>query len=536
MQHPFELEVGAYGALVDVVGRRLVASRVVRPVPRLHGPVDAVVAQQLLDPDPLGLQVAHRRHGHLVEHAEHGLAGPGGLVLDHERRVVVVPEQGCALGPQRGDPGQRGAGVVLRAAGAAVGGGLVQPATYVPVAQGGQRGLDRGQDQADQVSLEPGGTGCRGGRLDRVRGKPLELGGVGQVQGALVALRDHPVAELRGQGGDLDVDPPQPVTVGLGESRTGADEVSVVALGDALLLRRQAVVALPVDDVDAREELRVEQHRVPVLGDQRVDLGLQRLHLGRRHRRTEVAEHPQHSRQRASRHLERLDGVGERRLGPVRDDRSDLAPLFLDPGVQGGAVVRVVDRVEGRERERQRAGREERVGPQPRVGRPRVGRPRVGRARVGRPRFGREGRAGALGHGPCSTRRVGASAGPHPAESARLQVPTPPSRRVCRSPPRRVGASAGPVTSRRAGSAGSRPADAPGRRVLDQPTRRVVRGRRRRRSRAVPLRAAAPCRGRQRAARASWSAARCGRPSRRPVVRRPRCRPARRCPAPAADR
>ncbi len=217
--------------------------------------------------------------------------------------------------------------------------------------------LDGRQREREEIPLQAGGRrGVRGG-LDGVGGQAVELGAVGHVHGQVVGLGEHPVGELRGQRGDLHVEVAQRVAVGFRQRGARAHEVAVVALDDAHLLRRQAgVVAGRVHGVDAREQPRVEPDRVGVLRDQRRQLGLQGLHLRRRHRGAEVRPDAHHPLVGLSGPLQRLDGVRERRLVGLRGDRVDLGALLGDTGVEGGAVVLVPDHVEGWERERQVAG------------------------------------------------------------------------------------------------------------------------------------------------------------------------------------
>ena len=142
---------------------------------------------------------------------------------------------------------------------------------------------------------------------------------------------------------------------------TGPHEVLVVALDDADLLGGQPGVAVLVDRVDAGEQPGVEPDLVVVLGDPRRELLLEVPHPVVGHRAGEVREDVEHPLERAAGPLQRLEGVRERRLRRVVADRLDLGALLRDAGVEGRPVVLVPDPVEGRERERQVAGPQERV-------------------------------------------------------------------------------------------------------------------------------------------------------------------------------
>src|SRR5690606_30988719 len=110
-----------------------------------------------------------------------------------------------------------------------------------------------------------------------------------------------------------------------------------------------------------REQFGIEMDRVGVLGKlrrQRLLGGLQRL-VGVR--RGHGEEDRRGAGQQGAAALQRLDGVGEARrfgaLGDLADFGQVLAHAFLDRRL----VVRVLDVVEQRCLERQRAGGEERV-------------------------------------------------------------------------------------------------------------------------------------------------------------------------------
>jgi hypothetical protein len=116
------------------------------------------------------------------EHGEHlldGLDRLRGADLGHPRGVVRVAEQSRPLGPQRGDPSDDVACVVLVASRAARDRRPEQPFAQPAVCEGGQRGLVGGQHEREHVAAGVttglgGACGCR----DRVRRQSVEPRGV----------------------------------------------------------------------------------------------------------------------------------------------------------------------------------------------------------------------------------------------------------------------------------------------------------------------------------------------------------------------
>ncbi|MDR6139316.1 hypothetical protein QE438_002620 [Pseudoxanthomonas sp. SORGH_AS 997] len=116
------------------------------------------------------------------------------------------------------------------------------------------------------------------GRGDVAVGQAVQLGLVVHHHRAGGGGRDQPGVELRGQGGLFDVELAQGGLVGVGQLRTGAHELLVLVLDQALLLRVQVQgVALVVEALDAREQLRIQVDLVLVRGQLGRDLFLDLL-------------------------------------------------------------------------------------------------------------------------------------------------------------------------------------------------------------------------------------------------------------------
>ena len=109
------------------------------------------------------------------------------------------------------------------------------------------------------------------------------------------------------------------------ERRAGALEHQVVAVEHALLLGGEAeLVASAMKTVDAAEQRLVHEDAVPVLGLERRERELDRLDGVVGMRAGENAEDAPDPGQRLPAPLQRLDGIGEGRLGRIGGDGVDL--------------------------------------------------------------------------------------------------------------------------------------------------------------------------------------------------------------------
>ena len=174
---------------------------------------------------------------------------------------------------------------------------------------------------------------------------------------------EQELGEFRREVRFLFVELPQRRFVRVGELRAGAHERPVVALEQIRALRVEAEgVALLVERLDPRVELRVQEDRVLVRGELRGFFRPDLLHRLVRVRLREIEEDLRDARQQLAGALHRLDRVRKgRRRGVVRD-RLDLGDLPFHPFFDRRPVVGVVDLVERRRLVLKGASLEEGVG------------------------------------------------------------------------------------------------------------------------------------------------------------------------------
>ena len=121
-------------------------------------------------------------------------------------------------------------------------------------------------------------------------------------------------------------------------------------------------IPLVVDCLDTGEELGIEEDRILMRRQLRRFFCLYFLQRLVRVRLRQGEEDLRRTRQQCAALLHRHDRVVERRrIGIVRD-RFDFRDLLLHPFLDRRLVVRVLDLIERRRLERQRAGRGEGIG------------------------------------------------------------------------------------------------------------------------------------------------------------------------------
>ncbi len=169
--------------------------------------------------------------------------------------------------------------------------------------------------------------------------------------------------ELRGEGGFFHVELAQAVLVGIGQLRAGAYQLFVVALDQTLLLRIQIQrVALVVDGLDAGEEFGVEIDLVLMRGQLGRDLFLDFLACVAGIGLHQPEEDARHARERFAAALHRFDGVVEGRRFWVIGDLADVGQMLAHAFFERRQIIGVLDLVERRRLERQRAGGQQGVG------------------------------------------------------------------------------------------------------------------------------------------------------------------------------
>ena len=150
--------------------------------------------------------------------------------------------------------------------------------------------------------------------------------------------------------------------VGIGQLGAGAHEVAVVALDQEFVDSASSSVALVVERLDAREQLRIEEDRILVRGELRRLVFLDLLQRVVRVRLRQREEHLADARQQRAGALHRDDRVVEGRRGGLVGDLLDLGELLLHAFLDRRLEIAVVDLVERRRLVLQRARTEERIG------------------------------------------------------------------------------------------------------------------------------------------------------------------------------
>ena len=306
-----------------------------------------------------------RRAGHEVGHQlERIRRRLGHLIVEDVRGPVRIAEELRLRGADPGDADDDAARVVRAAVAAAVLRRGQEALAQLAVLQRGELRLLGGvaHDQ-DPLPFHPALLGRLGGRGDVGVAHAGEHRLVIDDDRRGVRVGEDVVVELGVELRLLLVQRAQLRLVRLGEERAGADEVAVVALQEVLRLGVEAA-RLPrvVQRLHAREELRVEVDGVVVRGELRRFLPFELLQRVVRVRLRQREEDLRGAGEEIAAALHRLDGVGEGRGVGAARDRVDLRELPLHPFLEGRLVVGVLDLVELRGIERQRARREEGVG------------------------------------------------------------------------------------------------------------------------------------------------------------------------------
>ncbi len=169
------------------------------------------------------------------------------------------------------------------------------------------------------------------------------------------------LAKLRGQRRLFLIELLQGRLVLFVELRAGTDEVTVVALGEELLLGAQRVARV-VDGLDPGKQPGIEIDGVLMRRELRRLLGLHLLQRVVGVGLSQGKEDLGGAGEQCAGALHGLDRVRERRFGRAIRDLLDLSPVLRHPLLEGRLEVAVLDPVEGRRLIQQRAFREEGVG------------------------------------------------------------------------------------------------------------------------------------------------------------------------------
>ncbi len=364
--HIVEFEVRLELVLVEREALRAQLVRVVGPVGRVHLEVGAFPVGQRLQVGRFLARIVDGRLGQLAQQRVDGGGGLGRLVLQRVGGEVGIAQQGGLVGAGLGDLEHDVAAVELAAMAATGQRGGHQAFAHGAVAQHGQRRLAGSVGDGDQeLAVHALGLGGSGGRVDgRVR-HTGHLGAGIDHQGRGVGFLQHVLGEGRLQGGDVGVDGFQFFLVGGRQLGAGTHEIGVVAFQQVLRFPVQVqLVALGVQGVDAGEQLGVQEDGVAMggqLGRHVAVNGVERIvGVGA----LQVLERGLHAGQQLARTLHGHDGVVEGgRLGVVGDG-VDFLQLHAHALGEGGCEMLVLDLVEGRVFERQRAGLEEGIAGQ----------------------------------------------------------------------------------------------------------------------------------------------------------------------------
>ncbi len=242
--------------------------------------------------------------------------------------------------------------------------GLQHGGALVTVAQRTEHRLLRGVLQRQhELAIELAILGGVGRVVDRVLVQAGQLGLVVDDHGRRSGGGHQAGVELGGEGGLFHVELAQARLVGVGQLCASAHQAVVVMLDQALLHRVQLQrVTLVVQRLHAGEQLRVEVDFVLVRGQLRGDVFLDLLARFGAIGLDQAEEDARHAVQGLAAALHRHDGVVEGgRLGVV-GDLADVGQVLAHAFFEGRRVVAVLDLVELRRLERQRAGAQQRVG------------------------------------------------------------------------------------------------------------------------------------------------------------------------------
>ena len=367
LEDAVQLEVRFHGGLVEVVALPAELLRVKRPVPRCELEALPLRCLRLRIDDRhqirgVLLRLGDRRGRELTEHPVDRLGRARGLLLERVNRPVLLSEERRLPGAQREDA-RDDAGVVCIAAHAARDRRLEEALAECAVGQVAQRRLHRRVLQRkDVLPLELAGLGGLRRRADLLPREAVEFLHVINDDRVLLRRLERVLAELRRQRRKLLVDFLELPLSRLRQLRPGAHELDFVALDELRRLRVEAELgALLVEAVDPREEGRIEEDLVPMRSELRRHLRLDLLHLRVSVGGTQRAEHGLYAVQETANLLERDEGVLERGRGRIVRDGLDFLEVRGHAGLESGHVVRVVDLVELRVMEWERAFLEEGV-------------------------------------------------------------------------------------------------------------------------------------------------------------------------------
>ena len=171
---------------------------------------------------------------------------------------------------------------------------------------------------------------------------------------------EHALAEAGAEHREPLADLGEPLPRRRVEPGAGAPENHEIPFQHAGLLGVEAG-GLGFERGEPREQGRVHMDGVPVGGQARHDIALEREQRLVAVGADEGEEHCGHPGERPARAFERRDGVGEGRRGRLRRDRHDLVAVLRERRREGRAEMLGRDRGERGRRKRRVPGGEERV-------------------------------------------------------------------------------------------------------------------------------------------------------------------------------
>ena len=358
-----EREIGPHLGLVDVVVRLPDLLGVELPVRRREREASLFRVDELLHARGLAARLRRRRRDHVGQELQRilrRLRHPVGQDVGGVRRET---EEVRPLRAQLREPLHDRLRVVRPAVVAPGLRNFEDPLSQGAVRERGEDGLlRRVLEVEDPLALEPALLRPSRGRREIPRAQSGELCLVRDDDGRGLRVGEQELREPRREPRLLLVQGAELRLVAGAELGAGAHEAQVVPVEEIPALRVEAEsVALVVQRLHARVQLRVQVDRVLVLRELRGLLGADLLDRVVRVRGREVEEHlrdPREERSGALHGLERVREGGRRRV--VRD-RVDLRDLLLHALFDRGRVVGVPDLVEWRSFVWKRALPEERV-------------------------------------------------------------------------------------------------------------------------------------------------------------------------------
>ncbi|MEY9791728.1 hypothetical protein ABIE77_006287 [Sinorhizobium fredii] len=229
------------------------------PVPRHDLVVAALGGNELGEIRLLLTGARHRLFPDLHQQAVHGLGRLRHGVIELQRRIILVTEQLCLLGPKDKRLGDDAPIVGLAAVFAARRPGPEGLFAKLAVFREGQEGLDDRPRQRHRVFavLAPVARHSRHRILQEIR-QPVQFRLARQQQRPALLVGQHILAEFRAKPGERLVDRGKPVLRRLFELGAGLDETLPVPLQDARCLQVEAeLFPLLPQRVDAAEQGRI---------------------------------------------------------------------------------------------------------------------------------------------------------------------------------------------------------------------------------------------------------------------------------------